>query len=168
MIGEGDALRTQTPLISSGRGGVAISPVSGGGLETVYQKEKNSEQVKEEEGRGTIGRRRRGSCGRLASLSDIYRRGSSFSAQSYFCCSALVLSHIIILSHFLLEFSLRGGSCAGLPLFWRISVCLFGSKGTLLSDECDAIEPVCRVSLSEIKGVCTFAKLELIKTHKSK
>ena len=69
---------------------------------------------------------------------------------------------------FCLEFSLRGGSCAGLPLFWRISVCLFGSKGTLLSDECDAIEPVCRVSLSEIKGVCTFAKLELIKTHKSK
>ena len=41
-------------------------------------------------------------------------------------------------------------------------------KARFLSDECDAIEPVCRVSLSEIKGVCTFAKLELIKTHKSK
>ena len=63
LMGEGEAFRTQTPLMSCGRGGFAIPPFSGGGLETVYQKEKKMEQVKEEEGRGRIGRRRRGRCG---------------------------------------------------------------------------------------------------------
>ena len=62
LKGEGEASRTQTPLMSCGRGGVAIPPFSVGGLETVYQKEKKMEQVKEEEGRGRIGRRRRGRC----------------------------------------------------------------------------------------------------------
>ena len=36
---------------------------SGGGLEIAYQKEKKMTQVKQEEGRGRIGRRRTGRCG---------------------------------------------------------------------------------------------------------
>ena len=46
------------------------------------------------------------------------------SAQFYFCCSALLLSHIIFLSTFFLEFSLAG-----------VHVQLYLSPGSLLS--CD-------------------------------
>ncbi len=45
------------------KGGVCNPFFSWGGLEIVYQKEKKMEQVKEEEGRGRIGRRRTGRCG---------------------------------------------------------------------------------------------------------
>ena len=63
LTGEGAACRTQTPLMSCGSGGFIIPPFSGGGLETVYLKEMKMEQVREEAGRGRIGRRRRGRCG---------------------------------------------------------------------------------------------------------
>ena len=42
-------------------------------------------------------------------------------------CSAIASFYLQLV----LEFSLCGGSCAGLPLFCLISVCLFGSIGTL-------------------------------------
>ena len=44
------------------------------------------------------------------------------SAQSYFCCSAFLLSHIIFLSTFVFGILSCGGSCAALPLSWLTSV----------------------------------------------
>ena len=60
LMGEGAACRTQTPLMSCGRGGLQSLPFQGGGLETVYLKERKMEQVREEAGRGRIGRREEG------------------------------------------------------------------------------------------------------------
>ena len=44
------------------------------------------------------------------------------AAQSYFCCSAFLLSHIIFLSTFVFGILSCGGSCAALPHSWLTSV----------------------------------------------
>ena len=81
------------------------------------------------------------------------------SAQSHFCCSDLLLSHIIILSTtFLGILSLLGFMCRSTSSLAHFCRCIRLQRHALYLMNVIPLSPVCRVSLVEIKGVCTFAK----------